>query len=102
VRRRAPRPLAAALGRLGHDAAPATLLARVQASWPEAVGRAIAAEAQPVGERGGTVTVVCRSATWANELELLGPELLERLNAALGEGGAKPLTKLRAKVGELP
>ena len=29
------------------------------------------------------VTIACRSATWAQELDLLQPELLERLNAAL-------------------
>ena len=30
------------------------------------------------------VTVGCRAATWAQELDLLQDELLERLNAALG------------------
>ncbi len=33
------------------------------------------------------VTIACRSATWAQELDLLQPELLERLNAALLEAG---------------
>ena len=36
-------------------------------------------------ERDGTVTVECRAATWAQELDLLQDELLERLNSALGE-----------------
>ncbi len=102
MRRRAPRPLAAALEQLGHEAAPQTVLARVQAAWPEAVGAAIAAEAQPVSERGGTLTVTCRSAAWASELELLAPDLLDKLNAALGGPAEGTLTKLRAKVGKLP
>jgi predicted nucleic acid-binding Zn ribbon protein len=102
VRRRAPRPLSAALERLGHSAAPQTVLARVQAAWSEAVGPAIAAEAQPIAERAGTVTIACRSAAWASELELLAPDLLEKLNAALGDGAEGPLTGLRARVAELP
>jgi predicted nucleic acid-binding Zn ribbon protein len=47
----------------------------------------VAAEAEPVAERDGVVTVACRSATWAQELDLLGPELLGRLNEALAEAG---------------
>ena len=102
MRRRGPRPLSAALERLGHHTAPPTLLARVQAAWGEVVGAAIAAEAQPVGERAGTVTVACRSAAWASELELLAPDLLERLNGALGAAAEPPLKALRPKVAKLP
>jgi predicted nucleic acid-binding Zn ribbon protein len=102
MRRRGPRPLSDALAALGHEATPQTLLARVQAAWPGAVGAAIAAEAQPVAERAGTVTVTCRSAAWASELELLAPELLERLNGALGDAADGPLKGLRARVGALP
>jgi hypothetical protein len=32
------------------------------------------------------LTIACRSATWAQELDLLQQELLERLNGALSEG----------------
>ncbi|HEX2070838.1 MAG TPA: DciA family protein [Thermoleophilaceae bacterium] len=102
MRRRSPRPLAVALEQLGHEARPPTLLARVQAAWAEVVGPAIAAEAQPVRERDGIVTVACRSAAWASELELLAPELLERLAAALGDTAGGSPKGLRAKVGKLP
>jgi predicted nucleic acid-binding Zn ribbon protein len=102
VRRRAPRPLSAALESFGAGAEPQTVLARVQAAWPEAVGPAIAAEAQPLSEQGGKLVVACRSATWASELELLAPDLLAKLNEALGGSGGGPLTTLRAKVGKLP
>jgi predicted nucleic acid-binding Zn ribbon protein len=94
--------LAAALEQLGHQAAPPTLLARVQGAWGEVVGPAIAAEAQPIAERAGTVTVACRSATWASELELLAPDLLQRLNGALADPPEAPLKELRAKVAQLP
>jgi predicted nucleic acid-binding Zn ribbon protein len=99
MRRRAPRPLASALEALTRDAAPQTTIARVQACWNEAVGAAIAEEARPVAERDGTLTVMCRSGTWANELELLAPELLEKLNSALGGNSEPTLKALRAKVG---
>ena len=82
--RRAPRPLAPAVESLAADLAPLTGLAGVQRVWADAVGPAIAAEAEPVAERGGELTVRCRSAVWAQEVELLGPSLVAALNAALG------------------
>ena len=83
--RRAPRPLALALDELSDALAPRTLLARVQAAWPSAAGPAIAAAAQPTAERDGVLTLTCEAAVWAHELEMMGPELIERLNRALGE-----------------
>lgn len=102
MRRRGPRPIGEALRQIGHEATPPTLLARIQAVWSDVVGVAIAAEAQPVAERAGTVTVACRSATWASELELLAPDLLEKLNGALTDPGGGQLKELRAKVAKLP
>jgi predicted nucleic acid-binding Zn ribbon protein len=84
-RRRAPRTAAAALHGVLETRAPKTRLAAVQSSWEPAVGPTISAEAQPVAEREGVVTVTCRSATWAQELDLMQEELLERLNGALSE-----------------
>jgi hypothetical protein len=84
VRRLAPRPLSAALERLTPALAPATTLARVQAVWPEVAGPAMRAEAEPVSERAGTLTFECRSAVWAQELDLLSGDLAARLNEALG------------------
>lgn len=83
MRRRAPEPFAGALREAIAQAAPDTLLARVQALWPEVAGRAIAAESEPVSEREGTVTVACSGAVWAHELTLLAPDLVERLNTRL-------------------
>lgn len=97
MRRPGPRPLGAALGEAVAHASPATLLARVQAQWPEVAGPAVSREAAPVAERGGTLTIECRSSVWAGELELLGPDLLRRLNEALGPTGPPPLTRLRVR-----
>ena len=74
------------------ELAPQTLLAEIQRAWPEAVGEAIAVEAQPTAERGGVLTISCSASVWAHELDLMGPTILERLNGVLK--GAK-VTRLR-------
>lgn len=84
MRRRDPRPLAAALAPLHDQLAPATTLARVQEAWPRVAGELAASEAEPVSERSGKVTFACRSSVWASELALMAPELQRRLNEALG------------------
>jgi predicted nucleic acid-binding Zn ribbon protein len=91
VSRRAPRPLASALAPLQQALAPATLLAEVQRVWPEVAGDAIAREAAPVSERGGVVTVACAASVWAQELDLMAPLLIERLNAAIAAGEVRRL-----------
>ncbi len=84
MRRRAPRPLATAVEALTRSLAPATLLADVQRVWEQAAGAAVAREAQPVSERDGTVTLLCSSAVWMAEIDLMGPVLVDAVNAALG------------------
>ena len=91
MRRSAPRPLAYAVSQVRRQLQPATPLAAIQRAWPAAVGEAVAREAQPVAERAGVVTVSCRSAVWAQELDLLAPDLIERLNRAIGGGAVRAL-----------
>jgi predicted nucleic acid-binding Zn ribbon protein len=96
VRRQGPHSLAAALERVAWDVAPATSLARAQRAWPEAAGATVARESQPASERAGVLTVACRSATWAQELELMSGELRTRLNAALsGAAERGPIREIR-------
>ena len=85
MRRSAPRPLAGAVEALAAGLQPSTPLGAVQRVWHDVAGDVIAAEAQPVAERRGVVTVSCRSAVWAQELDLMGADLVARLNAAIGE-----------------
>jgi predicted nucleic acid-binding Zn ribbon protein len=99
MRRLAPRPLSVALDRALPDARPPGLLAEVQSLWPEIAGPALAEAAAPVAEREGVVGVACESAVWAQELELLGADLLTRLNAALAGG---EVARLRFFVGSGP
>ena len=84
--RRSPRSMALALDQIRDELAPETLLADVQRVWRNAVGPTIAQEAQPTAERGGVVTVSCSASVWAQELDLMGPAILERLNRLLGSG----------------
>jgi predicted nucleic acid-binding Zn ribbon protein len=69
------------------------LLAEAQRLWPDVAGPAIAAEAWPQSERGGVLTIACASAVWANELDLMGPVLMERLNEALGRTPFPPFCR---------
>ena len=85
-RRRSPRPLSLALDAARVVWAPATMLGDVQSVWSDVVGAVIAAEATPVSERAGVLTVSCSSSVWAQELDLMGPVILERLGQSIGAG----------------
>jgi predicted nucleic acid-binding Zn ribbon protein len=98
MRRRAPRPLAAALATVTASLEPASDLAAAQAAWEGVVGAAIAAHATPVAARGGVLEVVCDEAVWAAELELMGPDLADRLEQQLGR---RAITALRCRTGPL-
>ena len=91
MRRPGPRPLSHALTALTDRIAPATLLAEVQRCWPAAAGDAFAEQSEPVAERAGIVTVACASAVWAQELDLLSEQVLERLNEKLGRPAVRGL-----------
>jgi predicted nucleic acid-binding Zn ribbon protein len=84
--RRSPRHLAFALDQVRDDLEPESLLAEVQRMWRDAVGPAIALEAEPTGERGGVVTVSCSASVWAQELDLMSTVVVERLNQVLRSG----------------
>jgi predicted nucleic acid-binding Zn ribbon protein len=91
MRRLAPRPLGLALEQVRSEWEPDTLLAAVQRVWRTTVGETIAEAAQPTSERGGVLTVACAAAVWAQELDLMAPEIVERLNEALPSGGVQRL-----------
>ena len=100
MRRLAPRALEAAVAEAVPRLRPATTLARVQEAWPSVAGPALAGEAEPVSERGGTVKIRCRSSVWAGELSLMSRELRGRLNTALGGSAeAGPVAGIRFVTG---
>jgi predicted nucleic acid-binding Zn ribbon protein len=94
--RRAPRQASAALRTARDLAAPRTGLAAVQSAWAATVGEQLAAVATPVSERSGTLTIECADSVWAQELDLMQAQLLERLRGALGEKAPAAL-KFRLK-----
>jgi predicted nucleic acid-binding Zn ribbon protein len=96
VSRFAPRPLSVALEDFTSTLSPPSTLARVQQAWERAAGPAVAAAATPTAERDGVLTIACTAAVWAQELDLMASELLDRLNAALGD---ELLHRLRCRVG---
>jgi len=49
------------------------------------VGERIAAAAEPVEEAADAVIVACADPVWAEELDLMQEQLLERLRDRLGE-----------------
>lgn len=83
---------------LAQRLAPESVLADAQRAWPDAVGAAIAERARPVSQRAGVLTVVCESSVWAQELDLMGEAILERLNQRL-KGGQ--ITRLRCVAGPM-
>jgi hypothetical protein len=85
TRRRSPRPAAAAIRAARERFAPRTRLAAVQGVWTDAVGEHLAAVTEPVRERRDSIVVSCRGSVWAEELDLIQGELLERLRGLLGE-----------------
>jgi predicted nucleic acid-binding Zn ribbon protein len=91
TRRRAPRPAAAGLRAALERAAPRTPLAAAQTAWAEAVGERIADAARPVSERDGTLTIECTDPVWAQELDLMQADLLERLRGRIGEAAPRAL-----------
>jgi predicted nucleic acid-binding Zn ribbon protein len=91
-----PRPLSLALGGLTAALAPATTLARVQQVWEQAVGAVIAEAGLPTAERDGVLTITCTDAVWASELDLMGSELVARLNETLGD---EVIERLRCRTG---
>lgn len=87
-----PRPMTAALDGVLARVEPKTPLARLQRVWPGVLGEAMSAHATPTAMSGdGVVTVSCDAGVWAQEIDLLAYELLQRLNAELGAGTVREL-----------
>lgn len=68
------------------------------AAWPELVGATTAARTRAVHVNRGVMVVKVASAAWANQLNLLKAQLLERLSQRVGPG---VVADLRWRVGTL-
>ena len=73
-------------------------------TWPQIVGPQVAAHTTPESFNNGELTVTADSDTWATQLRLLAPKVLQRLEEELGAGTVHhlrvrgPSTKKRGNV----
>jgi predicted nucleic acid-binding Zn ribbon protein len=87
---RDPQLLSSAIPRMIEDrgwSVPAAV-GGVMGRWGEIVGSHIAAHCTPLEFHDGILTVRTDSAAWATELRMLAPQLLAKLNDALGTSRA--------------
>jgi predicted nucleic acid-binding Zn ribbon protein len=85
TRRRAPRQASTAFRAARDRVAPRTGLGAAQAAWAGLAGERLAAVARPIAERAGVLTIECVDTVWAQELDLMQDQLLERLRGELGD-----------------
>lgn len=80
-------PVGEVMSRFFHERGLDTRLRRYRAwqVWAQVVGPQIAAHARPARMRGDTLEVWVDQAVWMQQLQLLKPKLISRLNAAIGE-----------------
>jgi hypothetical protein len=92
-----PRSVSALLPRITRPAfkkrSPAA--AQLIADWPAVVGPVMAAQTLPRGLTGGTLTIAC-SGPVAMELQHLAPQLISRINLAMGQGLVERLRFVQA------
>ena len=66
--------------------------------WDEVVGPQIAARTRPEKIRDGVLEVCVDQPTWMQQLQLLKPQLLAKLNAQLGDSPLREIYLKRGKV----
>ena len=62
--------------------------------WASLVGQVVAEHTTPEAFRDGVVAVRADSTAWASQLRLLAPQVVAKLNAALGDGTVKRIQVL--------
>lgn len=66
--------------------------------WDEVVGPQIAARTKPEKIRDGVLEVSVDQPVWMQQLQLLKPQLLTKLNAQLGDGALRDLFLKRGQI----
>jgi len=79
---------------------------RIFGQWEQAVGSLIAGHAQPVSVRGSKLFLAVDSPAWMQQLSLLKPEIIEKVNKSLGKAAIREIglnlgeiTSLRSPAG---
>ena len=73
-----------------------TSLIRVWDVWEETVGEVIAANTRPAAFKGDLLIVNATSSSWLQQLRFLKPEIIQKINHALGE---LPVKDIKFKIG---
>jgi hypothetical protein len=71
---------------------------RIFGQWEKAVGKVIARHAQPCSLHGKKMTLVVDSPAWMQQLSLLKPEIVEKVNRRLGHSAIRDIL---LKLGEV-
>lgn len=85
---RDPQPLSSTLQKFittsasSADITKATLFAR----WPQIVGATLAAHARPEALTDGELLLQCESTAWAAQVRLMAPQVVKKINEAMGHG----------------
>ena len=72
---------------------------RIFGLWERSMGSMIARHAQPQSVRGKRLSLIVDSPAWMQQLTLLKPDIIEKLNKSLGRTAIKDIT---LKLGEIP
>ena len=70
---------------------------RIYGIWEKAVGKGIARHARPTGMRGKKLTIMVDSSAWMQQLSMLKPEIMGKVNQYLREDAVESIT---LKLGE--
>ncbi len=65
---------------------------RIFGHWEKTVGSVIAGHAQPVSVRGSKLFLAVDSPAWMQQLSLLKPEIIEKVNRGLGKEAIKEIS----------
>jgi hypothetical protein len=72
---------------------------RILGQWERTVGGLIASHARPIGVRGSKLVLAVDSPAWMQQLSLLKPEIIEKVNRGLGKKDA--IKEVALKLGEV-
>ncbi len=75
---------------------------RISSRWASTVGPAIAQHAQPRTLRGGRLLLIVDSPAWMQQLSLMKPEIIGKLNSNLGADTVRDITLKLGEIASLP
>ena len=90
---RDPQPLGALTGALARKRGWSEKVAEgtVFGRWSQVVGDDIAVHAEPTTLEEGVLAIAAESTAWATQLRMMQPQILAKINAAVGHGVVKSL-----------